>query len=90
MEAEGEEDVVAVEALVPGVEVALGHREGMTEVEGAVHVGVGESLEPLGLLVGFHLPIAVPLPNQPCSPFHRHQFVSSSSVLHGCCLDSAK
>ena len=90
MEAEGEKNVVAVESLVPGIEVALGHGEGMAEVEGAVHVGVGECLEPLGLLVGLNLPVSVPLPNQSCSPFHRHQLVSSSNVLHSCYLDSAK
>jgi hypothetical protein len=45
MEAEGEEDVISSEAFIPSIEVALGHGEGVSEVEGAVHVGVGEGLE---------------------------------------------
>jgi hypothetical protein len=38
----GEKDVVALDLLVTGSELALGHGEGVAEVETAVHVGVGE------------------------------------------------
>ena len=63
MESEGEEDVEAGEAFIPGVEVALGHGEGVSEVEDAVHVGVGEGFKELLLLFGFCNKILVPFPD---------------------------
>lgn len=53
MEAKGEEYIEAGKSFVPCVKITFGHGEGMAEVESAVHVGVGESLEELGLVVGF-------------------------------------
>lgn len=69
MIAKGEEYVETTDAFVPGIEVALGHGEGVPEMEQPVHVGVGEGLEELGLLVGFSFEIVVPVPDVACSWF---------------------
>ena len=82
MVSEGEEDVVAGEPLVPGIEVALGHGEGVAEVEEAVHIGVGKGLEELGLLVGLSDEILVPLPDVAGPLLERNQLVSPRRVLH--------
>ena len=82
VESEGEEDVVAGESTVPGVEIALGHGEGVSEVEGAVHVGVGEGLEILGLVVGFSHKILMPFPDVLGPLLQRYEFVSAGGVLH--------
>ena len=63
VESEGEEDVVASQATVPCIEITFGHGEGMSEVEGAVHVGVGKGLEILGFVVGFSHKILMSFPN---------------------------
>ena len=67
MVSEGEEHVEAGEAFVPGIEVALGHGEGVAEVQRAVHVGEGEGLEVLGFFVGFCLEKVVAGPDGPRS-----------------------
>ena len=77
METEGEQDVVAVQSFVPGVEVAFGHGEGVNQVEQAVHVGVGEGLEEFGFLVGFDREILIPFPDVSGSLFETDQFVPS-------------
>lgn len=82
MEAEGEEDVESAEALVPSVEIALGHRESVAEVEESVHVGVRESLKELGLLVGLSDEILVTVPDVPGPLLERNEFVSTCGVLH--------
>ena len=53
METERKEYIIASESFVPGVEITFGHREGVSEMESAVHVGVGEGLEIFWLFVGF-------------------------------------
>lgn len=53
MESEREQYIISVKSFIPGVEVAFGHGEGVPQMEETVHVGVGESLEELGLFVGF-------------------------------------
>ena len=63
MESEREEDIVASQATVPCVEITFGHGEGMSEVEGAVHVGVGKGLEILGFVIGFSHKILMSFPN---------------------------
>lgn len=82
METEGEKYIVSSYAFVPGIEVAFGHREGVTQVEGAVHVGVGECLEKLRLLVRLSHEVLVTLPYKSGPTLQRYQFVSSSGVLH--------
>jgi hypothetical protein len=54
MKAEWEQYVVTVKSFVPSVKIALGHGEGVTEMQKSVHVSVGESLEKLGFLVGLN------------------------------------
>ena len=56
VEAEWEERVLDLELLVPGGELSLGHSEGMTQVETAVHVRIREGDEVL-LAVHSRLPI---------------------------------
>lgn len=82
MEAEGEEYVVAGDAFIPGVEIAFGHGEGVSEVESAVHVGVGEGLEVLGFFVGLSAEKLISLPNVPGPLFERDEFVPPGGVLH--------
>jgi hypothetical protein len=82
MVSEGEEDVETAKAFIPGVEVALGHGEGVAEVEESVHVGVGEGLEELGLLVGLSDEILMALPDIPGPLLERNQLVSARGVLH--------
>ena len=82
MESKGEEDVEAGQSFVPSIEVALGHREGVSEVESAVHVGKGEGLKELLLVVGLGRKKLVALPNGPCSLLKRDQFVPTCRVLH--------
>lgn len=82
MESEGEEDVEAGQSLVPSIEVALCHREGMSEVQGAVHVGEGEGLKELLLVVRLGRKKLVALPYGPCPMLKRDQFVSTCRVLH--------
>ena len=48
VEREGEEGLVALEAMVCGRELELGQREGVAEVQHAVHVRVREVTEELG------------------------------------------
>jgi len=83
VEAEREENIEALKSFVPSVEVALGHREGVSEVEEAVHVGIRESLEPLGLRVRLYGPVLITFPNASCTMLHRDEFVTTSGVLHG-------
>lgn len=82
MEAEGEEDIIASDAFIPGIEVALGHGEGVSEVEGAVHVGEGEGLEVFRLRVGLSSKILVSFPDVSGPSLKRNKFVSSGGVLH--------
>ena len=82
MESEGKEDIVAGQATVPSVEIALGHGEGVSKVEGAIHVGVGEGLEILGLVVGFSHKILMPFPDILGPLLQGYEFVSASGVLH--------
>ena len=53
MEPEREKDVVASQSPVPCIEIAFGHREGVAEMQSAVHIGVREGFEVLGFFVGF-------------------------------------
>ena len=69
MESKGPEDVEASNAFVPCIEVTLGHGEGVSEVECSIHVGVGEGLKVLGLLIGFDTEILIPFPNVPGALF---------------------
>lgn len=82
MESEGEENVEAGESFIPSVEVALGHGEGMPEVQSAVHVGEGEGLEEFLLLVGLGRKKLVALPDGSCPMLERDQFVPTCRVLH--------
>lgn len=82
MEAEGEEDVESAQSLVPGVEIALGHGEGVAQMEQAIHVGEGESLEEFGLLVGLHCEKLVPVPDEAGALLERDEFVPAGGVLH--------
>ena len=49
MEPEGPQGLFALETLVAHGELGLGEGEGMPQMEGAVHVGIGESHKVLGL-----------------------------------------
>lgn len=82
MESEGEKYVEASKSFVPSVEIAFGHGEGVAEVESAVHVGVGEGFEELGLSVGFCREKLISLPNVSSPLFKGDEFVSSGGVLH--------
>lgn len=82
MEAKGEEYIEAGKSFVPCVKITFGHGEGMAEVESAVHVGVGESLEELGLVVGFCWEKLIPFPNVPGPLLKWDEFISSGGVLH--------
>ena len=82
METERKEYIVASKSFVPGVEITFGHREGVPEMEGAVHVGIGEGLEIFGLFVGFSCKVLMPFPDAPCTMLEGNQFVPSSGVLH--------
>lgn len=50
MEALREEHIVAAQAVVRGRKLELGQREGVAQVQHAVHVWVGEGAEELGVL----------------------------------------
>ena len=82
MISEGEEYIETTDALIPSIEVALGHGEGVSEMEQSVHIGVGEGLEELGLLVGFSREIVMPVPDVACSWLKGDEFVSAGGVLH--------
>jgi hypothetical protein len=82
VEAEGEEDVVSGQSLEPGVKVALGHREGVAEMQGAVHVGEGEGLEVFGLVGGLDCEKLVTVPDSLGSLLEGDQLVTTGCVLH--------
>lgn len=82
MESEREKYVEASKSFVPSVEIAFGHREGVAEVESAVHVGVGEGLEELGLSVGFCSEKLISLPYVSGPLFEGNELISSGGVLH--------
>lgn len=82
MESKGEEDVEASESFVPSIEVALGHGEGVSEVQSPVHVGEGEGLEEFLLLVRLGRKKLVALPDASCPVLKRDQFIPTCRVLH--------
>ena len=79
---EGEQDIIAGKASIPSVEVTFSHGKGVSEVESAVHVGVGEGFEVFRFFVGFGREILIPFPNVPGPIFKRDKFVSAGGVLH--------
>jgi hypothetical protein len=82
VKAEREEHVEASQSLVPSIEVALGHGEGMPKVQRTIHIRIGEGLEELGLLCRFSDEILMALPNVASPLLERDQLVSASGVLH--------
>lgn len=82
MESKREEDVETGQSFVPSIEVALGHRKGMSEVQGAVHVRKGKGLKELLLVIGLGRKKLVALPYGPCPMLKRDQLVPTCCVLH--------
>jgi hypothetical protein len=82
VEAKGEEDVESTQSLVPGVEIALGHRESVAQMEQAIHIGEGESLEEFGLLAWLHCEKLVPVPDEAGALLKRDEFVPADGALH--------
>ena len=82
MEAEGEEDVVPCQSFIPCVEVALGHGEGVSEVQRAVHVGEGKGLEEFLLVGGLYGEKLVALPDGSGALLECDELVAAGCVLH--------
>ncbi len=81
MVSKGEQDVVASQSLVPGIEVTLGHGESMTQMEAAVHVREREGLKVLGFLIRFRLEVPIPLPNLARPPLQGDELVPPCGIL---------
>ena len=82
METKGEENVKAVQSFIPSIEVAFGHRESMSKVEGAIHIWIGKCLKELLFFIGLSYEKLVSFPNHPCPRFQRNEFVPSCGVFH--------
>ena len=82
MEPKWEKNIEARDSFIPSIEIAFGHREGMSQVESSVHVGVGKGFKVLGFLVWLCREILVTLPDGPGALFEGNQFVSPCGVLH--------
>jgi hypothetical protein len=63
MVTERKENIEPANPFIPGIEIALGHRESMPKVQQSVHVRIRKSLEELRVLIGLSYKILMSLPN---------------------------
>ena len=82
METKRKEYIKARESFVPSIEVTLGHREGVSEMESAIHVGIREGFEIFRLFIRLSCKVLMPFPDASCTVLEGNQFVPSSGVLH--------
>lgn len=82
METKREENVVASKPLIPSIEITLGHRECVAEVESPIHVRERESLKELVLVVWFSVEKLISFPDKSSPVLEGNELVPAGSVLH--------
>ena len=63
MEAEWEEYIISINSLIPGIEVAFRHWEGVSQMQKTIHVGIWEGLKKFGFLIGFYGEVLISVPD---------------------------
>ena len=81
MISEGEQDVEPAKAFIPGIEITLGHRECMSQMQEPIHVGIWEGHEKFGLLVRLDRKILVAIPDGPSAGFEADELVPSDEAF---------